>query len=152
MPKESGAAIIHNDYKFDNVMLDPADLTRIVAVFDWEMATVGEPLMDLGSSLGCWVVASDPPSLQESAIGPTDMEGSMTRQELVERYAQSSGRDISNMLFYYCFGLYKFAVIVQQIYARYARGFTKDERFARFNERVRMISEEGLRAMETGKL
>ena len=152
MPKESSAAIIHNDYKFDNVMLDPADLTRIVAVFDWEMATVGDPLMDLGSSLGCWVVASDPPSLQESAIGPTDMEGSMTRQELVERYAQSSGRDVSNMLFYYCFGLYKFAVIVQQIYARYARGFTKDERFARFNERVRMISEEGLRALESGNV
>jgi aminoglycoside phosphotransferase (APT) family kinase protein len=152
MPKETGASMLHNDYKFDNVMLDPADLTRIVAVFDWEMATVGDPLMDLGTSLGYWVVASDPPSLQESAIGPTAMAGSMTREELVERYAQSSGRDVSNVLFYYCFGLYKFAVIIQQIYARYARGFTKDERFATFDERVRVISEEGLRALETGKL
>jgi aminoglycoside phosphotransferase (APT) family kinase protein len=152
MPKESGAAIIHNDYKFDNVMLDPHNLTKIIAVFDWEMATIGDPLMDLGTSLGYWVVADDPPELQESAIGPTAMPGSMTRQELAEHYARRAGRDLYNMLFYYCFGLYKFAVIIQQIYARYARGFTKDERFATFNERVRVISEEGLRAMESGKL
>jgi aminoglycoside phosphotransferase (APT) family kinase protein len=152
MPKESGAAMLHNDYKFDNVMLDPKDLTRIIAVFDWEMATIGDPLMDLGTSLGYWVVKSDPESLQDSAIGPTAMPGSMTREELAARYAERSGRDISNILFYYCFGLYKFAVIIQQIYARYARGFTKDERFATFNERVRVVGEEAVRAIDTQKL
>ena len=128
------------------------DLTKIIAVFDWEMATIGDPLMDLGGSLACWVVAERFARLQDSAIGPTAMAGSMTREELVQRYAERSGRDVSNMIFYYCFGLYKFAVIIQQIYARYARGFTKDERFANFNERVRVISEEGQRAMESGKL
>ena len=98
MPKESGAAMIHNDYKFDNVMLDPADLTRIVAVFDWEMATVGDPLMDLGTSLGYWVLSTDPPSLQDSAIGPTAMAGSMTRPELVERYAEVGARRVERAL------------------------------------------------------
>jgi aminoglycoside phosphotransferase (APT) family kinase protein len=131
-PKGSGAALIHNDYKFDNLVLDPDDPTRIVAVLDWEMATVGDPLMDLGTSLGYWVEAGDPATLQLLVAGPTNVPGSFTRRELVERYEGQTGRSVSNLLFYRAFGLFKIAVIAQQIYARYVRGFTRDERFAGF--------------------
>lgn len=150
-PTESGAALVHNDYKYDNLVLDPGDLTRIVAVLDWEMTTVGDPLMDLGTTLGYWVEAGDPESMHANAVGPTSVPGSLTRRELVARYAEWIGRDVSGMLFYYCFGLYKIAVIIQQIYARYVRGHTRDERFARLNERVAATSRQALLALETGR-
>ncbi len=151
MPPESGAALIHNDYKYDNLLLDPADLTRIVAVLDWEMATIGDPLMDLGTSLGYWVEAGDSEAMKAFAVGPTALPGSLTRREMIDRYAAQTGRDIGDMLFYYAFGLYKIAVIVQQIYARYVRGYTKDERFARLNEWVAATSRQALSAVETGR-
>jgi len=152
MPRESGAALVHNDYKYDNLLLDPQDLTRIVAVLDWEMTTIGDPLMDLGTTLGFWIDTGDPLELQVGAMGPTNVPGSMTRRELVERYAEKTGRDLSNAVFYYCFGLFKIAVIIQQIYARYVRGHTQDERFAHMNERVAILSQRAEQALETGKL
>jgi aminoglycoside phosphotransferase (APT) family kinase protein len=151
-PAESAAALIHNDYKYDNLILDQADLTRIVAVLDWEMATVGDPLMDLGTSLGYWVEASDPEWLRREAFGPTALPGSLTRRELVERYAERSGRDVSGVLFCYCFGLFKIAVIVQQIYARYVRGHTHDARFAHLDGLVRVLSEQADRALNAGRI
>ncbi len=151
MPPETGAALIHNDYKYDNLLLDPADLTRVVAVLDWEMATVGDPLMDLGTSLGYWVEAGDAEAMRAFAVGPTALPGSLTRRELIDRYAAQTGRAVGDMLFYYAFGLYKIAVIVQQIYARYVRGHTKDERFARLNEWVAATSRQALTAVETGQ-
>jgi aminoglycoside phosphotransferase (APT) family kinase protein len=150
-PTESGAALIHNDYKYDNLLLDRDDLTRVVAVLDWEMATVGDPLMDLGTTLGYWIEPGDPEPARAGAFGPTALPGSLTRQELVARYADQTGRDVSGMLFYYCFGVYKIAVIIQQIYARYARGHTRDARFARLNDRVVALGETALRAAETGR-
>jgi aminoglycoside phosphotransferase (APT) family kinase protein len=150
-PAESGAALVHNDYKSDNLVLDPDDLTRIVAVLDWEMATVGDPLMDLGTTLGYWVEASDPESVHANAVGPTSLPGSLTRAELVARYAQKTGRDVSGILFYYCFGLYKIAVVLQQIYARFVRGHTQDERFRCLNERVATLSQQAIVAQETGR-
>ena len=152
MPPDSGTAIIHNDFKYDNVVLDPADLTRIVAVLDWEMATLGDPLMDLGTTLGYWVEASDARALQGSAVGPTMLPGSLTRRELVACYEEASGRTVSNPLFYYCFGLYKIAVIVQQIYARLVRGYTHDPRFARLNELVAILSQQAQRTIEAGSI
>jgi aminoglycoside phosphotransferase (APT) family kinase protein len=152
LPAESGSALIHNDYKFDNLLLDPHDLTRIVAVLDWEMATIGDPLMDLGSSLSYWVEAEDGPELQATAMGPTNVPGSLTRRQLAERYAEITGRDLSNILFYYCFGLFKTAVIVQQIYARYVRGHTRDARFALMNEVVAALSHQADQALETGQI
>ena len=151
-PAESGAALVHNDYKYDNLLLDPADLTHIVAVLDWEMATVGDPLMDLGTTLGYWVEAGDPEEVRAGAFGPTALPGSLTRQELVARYAEKTGRDVSGILFYFCFGVYKIAVIVQQIYARFVRGHTRDERFARLNERVAALGRQAITALETGRL
>jgi aminoglycoside phosphotransferase (APT) family kinase protein len=152
LPRESGASLIHNDYKYDNLVLDPTDLTRIVAVLDWEMATVGDPLMDLGTSLGYWIEAGDPPALQREALGPTNLPGSLTRQELVERYAQQTGREVTHAVYYYAFGLFKLAVIVQQIYARYVRGSTRDARFAHMDRFVAVLAEQADRVLAAGRL
>ena len=141
-PRESGAAVIHNDYKFDNLVLDPTDMTRIVAVLDWEMATLGDPLMDLGTTLGYWIEASDPEPLRIAAMGPTMLPGCLTRQDLVARYEQAIGREVPNVKFYYCFGLFKIAVIVQQIYARFVRGHTRDPRFATLNQLVVVLNQQ----------
>jgi len=150
MPAESASSLVHNDYKFDNLMLNPRDLTRIVAVLDWEMCTLGDPMMDFGTVLAYWVEAKDPPALQMHAFGPTQLPGSMTRRELTNYYGQQSGFDTSNVLFYYTFGLFKTAVIVQQIYYRYVQGFTKDERFAQFNRQVAALAQEAYRAIHEG--
>jgi aminoglycoside phosphotransferase (APT) family kinase protein len=152
MPIESGATVIHNDYKYDNVMLDTQDPTKIVAVLDWEMATIGEPLMDLGTSLGYWVEATDPVALQRAAFGPTSLPGSLTRREVIDRYQEMTGATVSNPVFYYCFGLFKLAVIVQQIYARFARGHTTDPRFAHLDQLVLVLGEQSDRTIESGKV
>jgi aminoglycoside phosphotransferase (APT) family kinase protein len=151
-PAESPAAtLIHNDFKFDNLVLDPLDLTRIVAVLDWEMATLGDPLMDLGTTLAYWTEASDPEPLHHHIVGPTTEAGSLSRRELVERYGRATGRDISNLLFCYVCGLFKVAVIAQQIYARYVRGMTRDPRFAGFNRLVAALGTGAVRAIDTGR-
>lgn len=131
-PDSSSPAIIHNDFKLDNVVLDPGQAGKIIGVLDWEMATLGDPLMDLGGSLGYWVEKNDPPEMQAIRFMPTDAEGALTRDELVGYYAQLSGRPIENYDFYYCFGLFRLAVIAQQIYYRYYHGQTKDKRFEAF--------------------
>jgi aminoglycoside phosphotransferase (APT) family kinase protein len=152
MPAESGASIIHNDYKFDNLVLDRTDLSRIVAVLDWEMATLGDPLMDLGTTLGYWVEAGDAEPLRMARLGPTSLPGCLTRRELVERYEVVSGRPIANPLFYYAYGLFKVAVIVQQIYARFLRGHTRDPRFAQLNEVVAVLSRQAELSIEAGTI
>jgi aminoglycoside phosphotransferase (APT) family kinase protein len=136
IPVETGASIIHNDYKFDNVMLDPADLRRVVAVLDWEMATVGDPLMDLGTTLGYWMSPDAPDELLNMPFNPRVLMQNVRRSDLVEMYAETSGREVPDMLFYYVFGTFKIAVIAQQIYARYKKGFTSDGRFAGFDKFV----------------
>ena len=152
MPGESGAAVIHNDYKYDNVMLDPNDLTRIVAVLDWEMATVGDPLMDLGTFIGYWGDPDDPQELRTRAYGPTYLPGSLSRLQIVERYAARSGRAVESILFYYVFALFKIAVIVQQIYKRYVDGQTRDPRFASLIDWVRVMAHQAERALEKGRI
>ena len=152
MPRESGAAVIHNDYKYDNVMLDPKDLTRIVAVLDWEMATVGDPLMDLGGFIGYWGDPDDPQELRTRAYGPTYLPGSLSRLQIVERYAERSGRAVGSILFYYVFALFKIAVIVQQIYKRYVEGSTSDPRFASLIHWVRVMAHQAERALEKGRI
>jgi aminoglycoside phosphotransferase (APT) family kinase protein len=152
MPPESGAAVIHNDFKFDNVVLDPADLTRVVAVLDWEMATLGDPLMDLGTTLGYWIEAGDPEPLRLARLGPTMLPGSLTRRQLVERYEAAAGRVVANPLYYYVFGLFKVAVIIQQIYARYVRGHTQDPRFSQLNEVVTVMSHQAETAINRGTI
>jgi aminoglycoside phosphotransferase (APT) family kinase protein len=140
MPAESGTSIIHNDYKFDNVAFDPATLSHVATVFDWEMATIGDPLMDLGTTLGYWVEAPETEQLSASFIGPTWIPGALTRKELVERYAQRRGLGACDMRYYHVYGLFKIAVIFQQIYVRFARGFTSDPRFATLNSCVHQLA------------
>jgi aminoglycoside phosphotransferase (APT) family kinase protein len=154
MPPDAnaGGALIHNDYKYDNLVLAPDDVSRIIGVLDWEMATIGDPLMDLGTSLGYWVDPDDPPELQMLRFGLTALPGNLNRRELAQRYASLSGRDVSNNLFYYVYALLKIAVIVQQIYARYKAGFTKDDRFAMMIEAVRVLGRTAVLAIEKKRI
>lgn len=152
MPTDGAASLIHNDYKFDNVVLAADDLTKIVGVLDWEMATLGDSLMDLGTAISYWIDPDDPDDLQLIRWGPTTEPGCLNRQQLVDHYAQQTGRDTSNMVFYLAFAFFKTAVIAQQIYYRYHQGLTKDERFAFFIEATRILMRAALRTIETGKV
>jgi len=152
MPAESGVALIHNDFKYDNLVLDPDDLSRIVAVLDWEMATLGDPLMDLGTSLGYWVDPDDPPEMLELKLSPTTIPGNPSRLEVAERYAGATGRSLDHLVFYYVFGLFKIAVIVQQIYARFQRGDTQDPRFASLIDGVRLCGLMAGQAIAKGRI
>lgn len=148
IPISNGASLIHNDYKFDNIMLNPNDLTEIVAVLDWEMTTIGEPLMDLGSSLAYWMSKENGEAMLLMPFNPRVLMENISRQELVEIYEEKSGKKVSDIVFYYVFGTFKLAVIAQQIYFRYAKGFTKDERFATFNYFVNSLGKIALNAIE----
>jgi len=145
-PAEGGAeaALVHNDYKLDNVVFDERDPRVLIGVLDWEMATIGDPRMDLGCSLAYWIEPGDPPWLAATRTLPTHLPGSMSRGEIVERYARATGADVSRMDFFYTFGLFRLAAIAQQIYLRFVRGQTRDTRFAVLGEMVRSL----LRAAE----
>ncbi len=152
IPGDTDAVLIHNDYKFDNIVLDPADPAHIVGVLDWEMTTVGDPLADLGTSLSYWVEPGDAAELHGVQSFLTLVPGAMSRQELVDAYAERSGRDVSNILFYYVLGLLKLAVIVQQIYYRYATGHTKDPRFAPMIHMVRTLAAKAVDTIDAGHI
>ena len=153
LPADSAkAALIHNDYKYDNLVLAPDDLGRVVAVLDWEMATIGDPLMDFGTSLGYWVEATDPEEWQRYGFGLTALPGSLTRTELLEHYSRRTGRVIEEPVFYFAYGLLKIAVIVQQIYFRYQKGLTRDPRFAQLGGLVRACGELAQRAIERRRI
>lgn len=150
-PADGVPALIHNDFKFDNVIFDPS-LETITGVLDWEMTTIGDPLMDLGTSLSYWAQASDPPAYHQLPFGPTARAGMMTREEVARRYLERSGRTTSDLVFYYAFGLLKTAVIAQQIYYRYAKGLTKDPRFATIGFAVRLLAEQARTAIDRGAI
>jgi aminoglycoside phosphotransferase (APT) family kinase protein len=131
MPADSGLArIIHNDYKLDNVIWSAADPLQLIGVLDWEMATVGDPLMDLGCTLGYWVEATDPAHHRSFRAMPSDAPGAPTRAEIVARFSERTGLAVERFDFYFCFGMFRLAVIGQQIYYRYHQGLTGDARFA----------------------
>lgn len=130
MPPQGGATLVHNDYKYDNMVLDATDITQVKGVLDWEMCTIGDPLADLGTAVAYWVEADDRPELQTIHWGPTTLPGSLKRNQLVQRYAEKTSRDVSRIVFYYVFALFKTAVITQQIFYRFYHGLTKDARFA----------------------
>ncbi len=151
MPGDSAPALIHNDFKFDNVIFDPA-LERITGVLDWEMATIGDPLMDLGTSLSYWMQADDPALFQTPIFGVTMKPGMYRRTDVAARYFERSGRRTDHLVFYFAFGLFKTAVILQQIYYRYAKGLTKDPRFAPFIMVVRALGDQARGAIDRGQL
>jgi|TARA_B100000809_G_scaffold46262_1_gene40670 aminoglycoside phosphotransferase (APT) family kinase protein len=142
MPAESGkASVIHNDYKMDNVIFCLQDPLQVIGVLDWEMSTVGDPLMDLGCTLGYWTQISDPDFFRESRTMPSDVEGAPTRAEIIARFQQQTGLAVDNFPFYFCFGLFRLAVIGQQIYYRYYHGLTRDQRFAGFVKKTHVLQQ-----------
>ena len=151
-PAQAGAVLVHNDFKFDNLVLDRGDAGRVRAVLDWEMATLGDPLLDVGTTLGYWVEASDPSAFRALGLGVTALAGNYTRAELWERYLEKAGRAPADPLFYYVFGVFKIAGIAQQIYARFRAGHTSDERFARLGDVVRLLGATARSAIERNSL
>ena len=140
MPAASGlASVIHNDYKLDNVIFDANDPLQVIGVLDWEMSTVGDPLMDLGCTLGYWVQTTDPDFFRDARTMPSDIEGAPLRVEIIKRFQDRTGISVENFPFYFCFGLFRLCVIGQQIYYRYYHGHTKDERFAGFLTKAHVL-------------
>ncbi|MFL5625798.1 MAG: phosphotransferase family protein [Ktedonobacteraceae bacterium] len=152
IPASPAPTLIHNDFKLNNMLLDAHNLAQPVAVLDWEMATIGDPLFDLAVSLGYWVNAEDPVELQTVLPTVTTVPGFINRETFMQLYAQKSGRDLSSMQFYMTFAYFKLAVIIQQIYARWKKGQTQDERFAIFGERVRDVIKYAAHLSQGGKL
>ncbi len=152
MPGCQETALIHNDYKYDNIVLDPSDPTKIVGVLDWEMCTLGDPLTDLGTALAYWADPEDPADFKEIRSAPTTLPGTLTRAQLVERYATATGRDPVNMVFYLTFARFKVAVIIQQIYFRYAQGLTQDARFAALPTRIHSLLRASWGCAESGMI
>jgi aminoglycoside phosphotransferase (APT) family kinase protein len=139
VPPSPAATVIHNDFKLNNLLFDPRDVARVTAVLDWEMATIGDPLFDLAITLAYWAEPDDVPALKAMLPSATTLAGFPSRAEVQEMYARRSGRDLSNMEWYLTFAYFKLAVILQQIYARWARGQTRDARFAGFGSAIRAL-------------
>lgn len=133
LPEQVGVCVVHNDYRFDNIILDPAQPTRIIGVLDWEMATLGDPLMELGNTLCYWIQADDPAWLHMIRQQPTHLPGMLTRDEVVAYYCDKMGFENVDFLFYRIYGLFRIAAILQQIYYRFHHGQTQDQRFASFH-------------------
>ena len=148
MPNDDSASLVHNDYKFDNIMLAPDDLTKIVAVLDWEMTTIGSPLMDFGTTLGYWMPKNAPSAMFQLPANPAVLMRNFSHRDLAKMYAEKSGKTLTNLNFYYAFGTIKIAVICQQIYFRYVKGFTKDKRFSGFDLFVNTLGKIAVEAIK----
>lgn len=132
LPAEGRICVTHNDFRFDNVVLDPDDPTRVVGVLDWELATLGDPLMDLGNTLAYWVQADDDVMAQKMRRQPTHLPGMLSRREVIAYYCGKTGLDADDFTFYEVYGLFRLSAIAQQIYYRYHHGQTRNPAFKRF--------------------
>lgn len=151
-PKQYDYSLIHNDFKFDNVVFKDENWKEITAVLDWEMATLGDPLMDLGTSLGYWTMGNDPDFVKQGIPSSTIMDGNLSRSEIVEHYAMKSGRSINHLVFYYVYGLFKIAVIAQQIFYRYDKGLTTDPRFEGLDKASELLCNIAYQAIQKKKI
>ncbi|MEM6319370.1 MAG: phosphotransferase family protein [Bacteroidota bacterium] len=149
---ESDSCLIHNDYKYDNVVLDSSDWSKIIAILDWEMCTLGDPLMDLGTSLCYWTNPNDPDWIKKISLSPTTLPGNPTRGEIAEIYAKISGRNLDNIIYCYVFGLFKIAVVIQQIYKRYKTGHSTNPKFAHMNHAVKGLSVMAWQAVQKNRM
>src|SRR5580700_7664095 len=140
-PISPAPTLVHNDYKLDNVMLSEDSAERIEAVLDWEMATVGDPLADLGLTLCYWAWVEAPQLRARGVPSLTSQPGWYTRDQFVQRYAEGTGRGLAQIGYYEVLGIFKLAVILQQIYYRFRRGQTQDPRFQNFGDRVKGLVE-----------
>jgi aminoglycoside phosphotransferase (APT) family kinase protein len=145
LPEPQASVVLHNDYKLDNTMLD--DEGNLVAVFDWDMATRGDPLVDLGTLLAYWADPDDPTFLIFGDVAVTLAED-LAKSEVAARYAATTGFDVSNIDYYEGLALYRIAVIIEQIYARYAAGQTSDHRFARFEPLAPLLAQAALTKLQ----
>jgi len=145
-------SIVHNDYRFDNVILDPVNPMQIIGVLDWELTTLGDPLMDLGNTLAYWIEANDPAPVQLMRRQPSHAPGMLTRRQFVDYYAERSGIQIDNFDFYYTYGLFRLAGIVQQIYYRFFHGQTQDKRFAQFIQMNKLLEQMSLQVIDKSSL
>ncbi|MEM8888324.1 MAG: phosphotransferase family protein [Bacteroidota bacterium] len=155
IPAESKHALIHNDFKYDNMILDPHDLGKVKAILDWEMATLGDPLMDLVTSIVYCVNPDYPDFMKQLQLSPTTLPGNPSRGEFVNLYAEKSGLEVGDFVFYFVYGLFKIAVIVQQIYYRYKKGHTQDERFASLGMAVKgcgMVAQQAIQRKKIDNL
>jgi aminoglycoside phosphotransferase (APT) family kinase protein len=139
IPDSGAVSLLHNDWRLDNMAVAADDPGRCVAVYDWDMATRGDPLADLGTVMAVWYDEGEMPAALNPM--PTFTPGFMTRSEATERYARRSGRDLSRVDWYVVFGTFKLGVVIQQIYIRWLRGQTKDDRFAVMGEGARRLFE-----------
>ncbi|MGH3387103.1 MAG: phosphotransferase family protein [Nocardioidaceae bacterium] len=150
-PADVRICVIHNDFRFDNLVLDPSDgVPRVVGVLDWEMATLGDPLMDLGGSMAYWVQADDDETMRGLRRQPTDLPGMLTRQQVVDHYCARMGLPAGDWLFYEVFGLFRLAVIIQQIYYRYVAGQTHNPAFRDFGVAVALLDQRCRRLIGVG--
>lgn len=143
-------SVVHNDFKYDNVVLDES--MGIVGVLDWELSTVGDPMTDLATSLAYWTEPGDDPSFRAMPVGPTWLEGNLTRTQIVARYEEKTGRPVEDLLFHVLLASFKIAVIAQQIYFRYAKGFTQDPRFAALGFAVAVVAAKACRVLDAGRI
>ncbi len=152
LPTPIAPALLHNDWKFDNLLVDASNPSVISGVLDWEMATIGDPRFDLATALGYWVQSDDPPMMQALALGVTNAPGCLTRAEVVARYAEQRGIVVDEPVYWWVFGLAKVAVIVLQLYARYVAGTTQDARFAFLGGMAALLMQTARTAIENNSL
>ncbi|HET8707990.1 MAG TPA: phosphotransferase family protein [Pseudomonadales bacterium] len=150
--KDVAIRMIHNDYKMDNVVVNPDDPTQVIGVLDWEMATLGDPMMDFGIAISYWVQSDDDAFSQATRLQPSNYPGMPTRAELIAYYSEKTGWRVDNFDFYFIFGLFRLAVIAQQIYYRFYHGQTKDQRFGGFRDVVRALEQRCLKLIAASRL
>jgi aminoglycoside phosphotransferase (APT) family kinase protein len=149
LPDTDYHSLVHNDYKLDNTMFAADDPARVVAILDWDMCTLGDPLSDLGTLLTYWTQPGDSESVRAIGAMPAGDYDFYTRAQILSRYAEKSGRDLSNIQFYHLLGIFRLLVILQQIYIRYLQGYTKDRRFATLGDAVKGLVAWALELMES---
>ena len=151
-PSKYSYSLIHNDYKYDNIVFKDNSWKEIKAILDWEMCTLGDPLMDFGTSLAYWTMESDHAMILDGLNFPTSKPGNPGRMELVDMYGEKSGKTINDLVFYYVYGLFKIAVIVQQIYYRYDKGLTTNEKFKDLNKMTKLLCTIGWQSIQKNRI
>ena len=140
-PSSQNTSLIHNDYKYDNVVFKDENWNRINSILDWEMCTIGDPLMDLGTSIAYWTMSNDHPLILNGLKSPTIFEGNPSRSKIVELYCKKTNTEIDDFVFYYVYGLFKIAVIVQQIFFRFKKGLSSDQKFSKLDKYAKVLSD-----------